>query len=186
MSSPYRLPTAPIFGLGNDGIPVMVPPTQLGEGGTPPLVSDITQQIFLPELYPIPDAKEFNQTGSQATAAVAFNQVIAGTTITVPQNTFGVVRGVTFYITNMLTSTNVTYSLIINNQPVMGYNQEIIFPRAAPFVSNGYDSMIRFQGPATLTINFDNRDGGTYVVGGTISGWFWPQASDARWRRFGS
>lgn len=179
------LPTAPLWGIGRGGQAVALPPTEFGPDGQPPQVSDLTQQIFLPEVFPIPDAKEFNPLGSQATTVVQFNQTITGTTFTVPSSTFGVIRSVTLYITNMLTTTNVTYSLVINNSPVQGYNQLSIFPRAAPFVSNAFDCMLRFSGPADIKMVFDNRDGGTYVVGGAYSGWFWPQSSDTRWRQFG-
>lgn len=178
------LPTAPLFGMGN-GRAVVTPPTQLGPNGEPPQISSLTQQIFLPEVYPIPDAKEFNPLGSQATAVVQQNVTIPGTVFNVPANTFGVIRSVTLYITNMLTTTNVDYSLIINNSPAQGYAQLQIFPRVAPFVSNGFDCMVRFQGPAEIHVAFDNNDGGNYVVGAAFSGWFWPQASDARWRQFG-
>jgi hypothetical protein len=170
--------------MGRDGQPIIQPPTSLDANGNAP-ESILAQSVFLPEVFPIPDAKEFNPLGSQATAVVQVNQVIPGTVFDVPANTFGVIRSVTFYITNMLTTTNVTYSLLIQFAAAQGYSQVAIFPRVAPFVSNSFDCMVRFLGPARVQINFDNNDGGTYVVGGSFSGWFWPQASDARWRQSG-
>jgi hypothetical protein len=177
------LPVAPPWALGQGGGPVAVPPTMMGAGGLP--VASASIQIPLPEVLPIPDAHEFNTLGFIASAGIQTNVVIPGTIVDVPANNYGVVRGVTLYITNMLVTTDVIWSLQIDQASPQGYNQITIFPRAAPFVSNGFDSMVRFQGPARLQVIFSNRDGGAYVIGAAISGWFWPEASDARWRRFG-
>lgn len=183
MSGPaMAFPVAPPWGLGQGGGPVVVPPSFVGSP-----VASAQLQIPLPEVLPIPDAHEFNPLGQIASAVVnAVPIAITGTQFTVPANTLAVIRGVTLYITNMLTTTNVLWSLIIDQASPQGYNQITIFPRAAPFVSNGFDSMIRFQGPCTVQVVFQNLDGGTYVIGASYSGWFWPESSDARWRRYGT
>jgi len=181
----YELPVAPPWGMGQGGRPIIQPPTAFGPDGQQPTVSTLSQEIFLPELYPIPDAKEFNPLGSIGTAIIQTNVTITGTSFDVPPNTFGVIRGLSLYITDMLTTTNVEYSLIIQQQAAQGYSNLRIFPRAAPFVSNGFDTLIRFTGPATIFVVFNNNDGGTYTIGASYSGWFWPQASDARWRTLG-
>lgn len=174
----------PPWGFGSGGQPVVIPPSSLGQGGTIP-VTGSSLQLPLPEVLPIPSAKEFNPLGQKATVGAENNTVITGTVLDIPDSTFGVIRGVSLYITNMLTTTNVVWSLIVENATPQGFNQLTIFPRAAPFVSNGFDSMIRFNGPARIQVIFSNLDGGAYTVGASFSGWFWPTGSDAIWRRFG-
>lgn len=171
------------FGGGSNGGTVVVPPTQSGSYAPP--VAGRSLQIPLPEVLPIPDAHEFNPVGSLATAAISGPTDIPGTILAIPQGNIGVIRGVTLYISNMLTTTNVVWSLFVNGLIPAGYSNLSIFPRSAPFVSNGFDSMIRFDAEANIKIVFSNLDGGTYVVGASYSGWFWPKASDDRWKMFG-
>ena len=176
-------PVAPPWALGNGGVAPMIPPELGTEGSDNPAVPSL--QIPLPEVLPIPDAKEFNPLASQASAGLETNTVIAGTAFAVPAGYFGVIRGLTLYIVNMLATTNVTWTLQINGAAPQGFSALSIFPRVAPYVGNGFDACIRFTGPALIQVIFTNADGGAYTVGASYSGWFWPQASDARWRRFG-
>lgn len=181
----------PSWGFGHGGLPAVVTPLD-AENGVP-VVSQLSQQIYLPQTFPIPDAKEFNVTGSIGTAAVQQQVTIPFTAtggvvngiLRIPGSTYGIIRSVVFDITNMLPTTSVDFSLIINGGAVQGYAQVQIFPRTAPFVQNGFDSGVFFQGPADISLQFDNNDGGNYVVGGSVGGWYWPQASDARWRQTG-
>lgn len=182
MSNP--VPTAPIWGLGGGGRPVVTSPMAYQPGGALE-VSGLSLSIPLPEELPIPDAREFNPTGSIASAGLQNNILITGTTTQVPDGTFGVIRSVQLFINDMLPTTDVIWSLIINQASPQGFNQITMFPRLAPFVGNTIPACIRFQGPATITMIFSNRDGGAYLVGGGYGGWFWPEASDARWRRYG-
>lgn len=178
----FALPVSPPWGVGRGGGAVAMPPQLSGQvpAGPPSL------QIPLPEVLPIPDAREFNPLGSIGSAAVTANPtLITGTSFNVPDSCLAVIRSVTLYITNMLTTTNVTWSLMVNQTSPQGFNNITIFPRATPFVSNGFDSMIRIDGPAVISVVFNNIDGGAYTIGASFSGWFWPEASDARWRQFG-
>lgn len=184
MSGPAMAwPVSPPWALGSGGQPPVVPPSFGGPGG--PQSVGAALQIPLPEVLPIPDAHEFNPLGQIATVGIQSNIEITGTAFDVPPNTLAVIRGVSLYITNMLTTTNILWSLQIDGSSPQGYNKITIFPRAAPFVSNGFDSMIRFQGPCTVRVVFNNVDGGAYTIGASYSGWFWPENSDTRWRTFG-
>lgn len=139
----------------------------------------------LPEVFPVPDAKEFNPLGSANTAAIQSNVAITGASFDVPVSNYYRVTSFTIYITNMLVTTNVQYSLLWNGQPVAGFQNLIMYPRAAPFVSNGFDCFIRGIGAGTLSVSFNNVDGGAYTVGASFSGWFWPVTSDSRWKASG-
>jgi hypothetical protein len=173
------MPIAPLWGIG-------------GRRGGPPVSTPVNQDaptvgrtlfLPLPEDSPIPDAQEFNALGSVATAIVQSNiDIPLLPLIVVPASYKAVIRGVSIYINNMLATTNVTWTVRVNNNPIPGYSGLSIFPRVAPFVGNSFDAEYRFEGPATVTVSFSNIDGGAYTVGAAISGWFWPAASDLRWK----
>lgn len=147
--------------------------------------------IYLPEIFPIPDAVEFNPSGSASSVGVE-----TGTNITLlpaivngllemPDQNIGIIRGFTISISNMLTTTNVTWTLLVNGAPAGGYGAIKMFPRASAFVGNSFDTFIRVPDGGTVSVQFSNVDGGTYVIGASLSGWYWPIASGERWLRLG-
>jgi hypothetical protein len=138
-----------------------------------------TVQIYLPEVFPIPGAQEFNPTVSKATVAAETADI--GLVVQLPERNIGIIRSVVLDITDMLTTTVVSWTLQINGAPVGGYNNLSIFPRVAPFVGNSLDTFIRVPQGAKITATYTNTDGGSYVVGISISGWFWPQDAGTQW-----
>ncbi len=178
MTAPFIV--GPPFGFGSGTKGGVMTPVQ--SGMTP--AAGRSLDIPLPEIYPIPEAKEFNPSGTIATAAVEVG-TITGATIVIPSGNLGVIRNFTIYISNMVAATNVTYTLLVNGQPQQGYQALSMFPRVSPFVSNGFDCFIRVTGEATITVSFSNIDGGAYTVGAAFGGWYWPQQSDTRWRELG-
>jgi hypothetical protein len=151
--------------------------------------------IYMPEVYPIPDATEFNPQGSQATAAVETGQInltpatgvenVPTGIIQLPRNNVGIIRGFSISITNMLTTTDLSWSLLINGAPAGGYGTLKLFPRASSFVGNSFDCFIRVPTGAQISVVYRNTDGGTYVIGASVSGWYWSEASGNRWLQQG-
>lgn len=170
------------FGSGVAG-PVVTPPNQREDIARARAARALI--LPLPEQYMIPSGVGFNPEGETATAAVQANVVIAGATIAVPQNMLGVVASVTLYITNMLATTNVTFTVLRDGNPIAGYQALKIFPRVSPFVANTFDIPIRVTGPSTITVQFNNNDGGTYVVGAALSGWLWGVTAGQQWQAAG-
>lgn len=164
------------MGSGHGGAPV---PVSLGLDSTADLIPR-NLMIFPPEIYPIPDAVEFNPLGS-TTTIIAETKVIPGVALQLPQSYIGIIRGYTIYVDNMLLTTNLIYTLLINGNPAPGYGSLTMFPRAAPSVSNGFDAFIRVPDGAALSVKVQNVDGGSYTVGASISGWIWPRAAGERW-----
>jgi hypothetical protein len=178
------MPSVPLpIGFGSSGGPVMVPPNI---GDNQRSVNAFVLTLPLPEDSPIPDAHEFNVQGQVLNSVgVKNNVLVAGSTLDVPDNNFGVITGVTLDISNMLATTILSWSLLIQDAAPQGYGNLTIFPRAAPFVSNGFTCKIRFQGAATIKVVYTCTDGGTYDIGAAYSGWFWPENADARWKAYG-
>lgn len=164
------------------------PDATMNGGGLPRFVP-----IYPPEIYPIPDAREFNVSGTASTSAIQSNVSITlspqvGDTagiVTLPRGNIGVLRSYQITIANMVATTNVTWSLFINNAPVAGYGGISIIPRAAPFVSNTFDLFVRVQEGSQISVVFSNNDGGVYTVGASFGGWYWPTSSGIRWMQTG-
>jgi hypothetical protein len=181
---------APVGGIGGQGTRVvpadLLAPYQPYQGGPSGPRVDRSLQVYLPEVFPIPAATEFNTVVSKATSVVETN-IDIGLVIDLPQNNIGIIRGVNLFITNMLTTTNLTWTLTFNGAPVPGYSNLSIFPRLAPFVSNSFDSFIRIpQGnPMKVRIVYSNNDGGTYTIGAGLSGWNWPIQLGNLWTQQG-
>lgn len=180
MSAP--IPVGPLWGLGRGGVGSGAVLSPLASGLNP---ASLTVDIPLPEVFPIPDAKEFNPSGTIATAAVQLGVAITGATIDIPPANLVIIRGLNISVANMTILTNVTFTILYNNAPIQGYSGISIFPRVTPFIENGLESFIRLKGPGTVQVVFSNIDGGPYTIGAGFNGWFWPEASDARWRLTG-
>ena len=178
------LPIAPPYGFaGHSGGGVVLPPNVVADRGG--VMMTLALDLPLPEVFPIPDAKEFNVLGSIASAGVQNNIIITGSTFSIPTSNLAIIRNVALYIAPMLTTTNVVWSLTVNGQPVSGYQNLSIFPRPAAQVTNTFDSFIRLRGPVDVAVIFSNLDGAAYQIGASYSGWFWPETSDSRWRAAG-
>jgi len=167
------------------------------EGGQDDYTLPRRLQLLLPEDSPIPDAAEFNASGTTSTAAVQANQAIAlspqvGNTagiVELPKGNVGRIASVIISLTDMLPTTNVTFTLRINSAPVPGYANISMTPRTAPYVANTFGNpgcRILVPQGAQISAVFSNIDGGTYVVGICVGGWYWPDASGKRWIRLGN
>lgn len=145
---------------------------------------DRTLQVYLPEIYPIPAATEFNILAQKATTIVEAG-VDIGLTVDVPPNNVAIIRGVNLYISDMTTATNVSWTVTLNGAPAQGFNNLSIFPRNSPFVSNSFDAFVRVGQGIKIRVVYTNTDGGSYTVGAALSGWWWPQTLGEQWIRSG-
>lgn len=142
-------------------------------------------QVYLPEVYPIPDATNFNTLGSVNSAGPQSNILLPGASVQLPKANTGYIRSVSINIANMLQTTNVTWTVFINTSPVPGFTNLSIFPRVADGVTDEFDCVIRVSQGALVTIRYSNLDGGTYGIGASLSGWYQPLQSAARWTALG-
>lgn len=174
-----------LSGFRNRTLPadLVAPYTPYQDANTGPGI-DRALQVYLPEIYPIPGANEFNILAQKATVAVEANTDI-GLVVDVPKNNIGIIRGLNIFISDMLTTTNVTWTLMVNNGPATGYNNISIFPRTSPFVGNSFDAFVRVPQGASIRVVFSNVDGGSYTVGASVSGWSWPQTLGDLWMQKG-
>lgn len=117
------------------------------------------------------------QAGSDVTAVIARRQS--------PQFYAGVVRELSFQINDVTAGTNVQFALRINQAVNLDTVFEV-FPRVASHVLIEFDPNVTFVRLPEFA-NFDvlvtvrAGDIGTYLVGATIRGWWYPEELDRAW-----
>lgn len=143
-------------------------------------------QLFLPEERPIPSAIVFETLDSAATAVVQANVFnLPAANFQVPDGFLGRISGISFYVDNLLTTSDIRFTVWQNRQPVQGFSGVRIFPGAAARVANQFDTYIRVPAGQLLEVSFTNNDGGSYIVGAALSGWIWPQSAGKLWLQRG-
>lgn len=172
---------SPPFGFGaGEGVVPVPSPIARGVGGER-LAIPRALYVFPPEIYPIPEAQIFNPLGSTDTT-VAETRAIPGASVKINAGFSGIIRGVVFYVDNILTTSVLSFSVLVDGVAAQGFGNVVIFPRNAPSVSNSFDAFIRVpQNAQLVTVTFTNGDGGSYKVGAALSGWQWPTSSGDRW-----
>lgn len=160
-----------------------------GPGGLPPgfgaPVPPRTQrqlQIRLPEDSPIPSAISFSPSVTFASAGAGTTGPLVVTQL--PGNSIGVVQVIEVDILNLLQTSAISWSFLVNGAPAPGFNNITIFPGSVPRVSKVLDELtLRVPQGATLSMTFTNTDGAAYpVVGMSYYGWFWSLAADRWWK----
>lgn len=125
------------------------------------------------EFAPYPGARFFNPFGSQAGLTAAGGEVQLAA-IQLEANMVGIVRSLTLNVNTMLTTSNIQFTLRLNQNPVLGFDRYAPFPRVAASVSVawGPDEMaVRAEPGALISLTVRVIDGGTYQVGGSFGGW---------------
>ena len=177
----------PPWGMGDgQGSPIVPPPSpRPGSNQIPPPPLGRAIEYPIPDVFPLPDSTQFNTLGQQTSSVIEGPVTLLGATANVPANTKFRISSLNVDIDNMLLSTNVTWTLLVNDQAVAGFTGITLFPRLAPFVGGEFDVFYRGFGPAIIKLVYFNNDGGSYVIGGALSGWFWMLASEQRWKSGG-
>ena len=140
--------------------------------------------LFLPEERPIPSAVIFEN----ALASVATNIVqtaATGCTVVIPQGCVARLSSVNLYVDNLLTTSNITFSVLFDAAPLPGLSNIPIFPGVVARAVENFEVFVRILRGGTLTVNFTNNDGGTYIVGAALGGWFWNEASGKQYMQQG-
>lgn len=154
-----------------------------GSPAPPPMGS--TRQVVPPHVYRPPGAidfvTEFQQTGRNAGNTPA---VPAALSTAVPPNNVAFLRSITLACNNMLTSTDLRFRFRQNGAPIQGWGQLTMFPRAAASVTITYgpeEVLIPIGDGATISVEWEVLDGGTYQLGVNYHGWWLSKELWARW-----
>lgn len=170
---------SPPFGFGAGRGGAAVPSPIYGSRGEQQIARSL--EIYLPDVLPIPEAQLFNVQGNVDSPGAETDVLIPNVTVQLPAGSIGVIRGLSIYVNDMLQTTDVQFTLRFDGNPVNGFSRLSMFPRLAPSVSNGFDTLIRVPMGVAITVTYTNVDGGVYKVGASFSGWSWPATSGDRW-----
>jgi hypothetical protein len=143
-----------------------------------------TLGIYLPEVFPIPSAVEFQQFGSGTIVGVNSQLVLAGTRIQIPNHCVGIARTVNIFgggAGGLTFATNLQYTIRINGAGAPGWTNRTFFGRTASSVEQAFDAFIRIPDGATVDALVTDVDGGSYTVGLWFAGWYWPAEDGRRW-----
>lgn len=171
---------------GAGGTVVSPPGVVAGDPATTVASIDRTLELPLPDVYPLPDAVQFNVSGAKTSVGAESNVPIPGAVIVIPDNMLCRLALLNIDLDNMLTTTVVSFSVLANMNPIAGFSALTPFARVAPSIGQEFDMFVRLSGPLTIQVVYTNSDGGTYPVGASLSGWYWPVASDVRWKARGA
>lgn len=141
--------------------------------------------VRTPQEFPPPGAVSFNLFGS-ATVTNAANSSPASLGFTLPPGSVGVVRGLTINANTLTAASDVRFWLLVNNSPPPGWNALTIFPRPAASVSVSWDSgqivvPIPDNGNVQLQLGVGAGDAGSYLLGGSIFGWYYSKTVEEQY-----
>lgn len=94
----------------------------------------------------------------------------------VPRHMVGVIREVTFQVNDVVTSSDITFTIRTNQSPVTGYVYAL-FPRAASHITvefDPYSTYVPLPDGALVDVQVRVVDIGTYLIGATLRGWLYP------------
>lgn len=146
--------------------------------------------IYLPEIFPIPGAQEFQGyyeatlAGPVVGAQTIFTQGFGGAPLRLPLNYQGIIRTVDIFATapgGLLATTRILYTILVNGAAAQGWQNRTFFARLTQSFEVGFDSFIRLPDSAVVSALVQVQDAATYDVGIYVTGWFWPVVSGRAW-----
>lgn len=141
--------------------------------------------LFLPEERPIPGATLFTVQGQFTTVAAQSNVAIPNCTIQIPPGNLARLESITFVVDNLLLSSQITFTVRQNNAPITGFSNVGVIPGVVAQKIDNYSVFYRVPLGALLSVVFTNTDGGSYLVGAALSGWYWPETTGQLYMRQG-
>lgn len=131
-----------------------------------------------PRIQRPPSGKDVNRFGvfTGATSANTPAQV-PGSFFDVPDGYVAVVRSIVLTVNNLLATSDIVWTLRQDSNPVEGWDGLTIFPSpvaVAQFAWTPEETVVDIVESATIDFSVDVRDGGTYTLGVTWHGWFYP------------
>lgn len=152
--------------------------------GLPAAVGNIpTVSIPPPWQFPIPGAVDFYLIEKSEVLALGVGVELTPATLRleVGSGFKAAVRFVTIFVNAPDTTTDVDWSLLINNAPVRGWSNLTTFPRVATNISIDFDGVVRVQQSSIVQVRIRNNAAtGPWTVGAAYGGWAWPIASERR------
>lgn len=145
------------------------------------------QQIYLPNVQPIPGVSVSFQAYGLTTTSAAGEIAIPGAELVIPNGDECIVQNFNIFIgsTTALTfNTQQLFSIEYNESKLPSATNLTTFGRPVQTIEYPFENLgIYIPRPGTLQAVVNNVDGGSYVVGAFFTGWYHPQIAAIRWKK---
>lgn len=144
------------------------------------------QQIYLPNVRPIPGVSVQFQAFGQTTTAAAGEIAIPGAKLVIPTASVAYISGFNIFIgatVGLTFNTQQLFSIEYNGSKLPSATELTTFGRPITSIEEPFDLDIFVPRPGTLQAVVNNVDGSSYIVGAFFTGWYHPQIADIRWRK---
>lgn len=131
----------------------------------------------------LPTSQDFNaQDFAMALPAGVGSQVLStALRFQMPQTMVGVIQVFGIYLLSPVNTTQVQFTLRINQAPVSGWDNIQFPPGVANFVVQNYSGVqVKVGVGSVVDVLVTNLDGAAITVGGKIAGWYNPQSDVQR------
>jgi hypothetical protein len=126
--------------------------------------------------FPIPSAQMLFAHAETLTLAAGAGSVIAGPSFQLPQGNVGVINGVTLFINSPDTTTDIIFTLLINDAPVPGLDALSEFPRVANNLDRTFAAAVLVPNGGLIEGLITNQSAaGPWTVGMDFVGWHMPE-----------
>lgn len=145
--------------------------------------SDFVRVIYPWWVNKLPSSQDFNaQDFAMAVPAGVGSTVVSGALrFAMPQTMIGVIQIFGLYILSPVATTQLQFTLRINEAPVSGWDNVRFPPGAANFIVQNFSNLQVKVSPASVVdVLITNIDGAAITAGGKIAGWYNPQSEVAR------
>lgn len=137
-------------------------------------VGQRVQALFPPHIFPPFNAAHFFAADNATIGAGPVVTKFTGTSakITIPQGNMGVVRELTFYVNGLLTTSVISFAVLVNGNPQEGYTK-ILMPQSAQafFVFSPDNVFIPAIEQGTIEVQATVTDAVAYALGFELRGW---------------
>lgn len=159
-------------------------PAAPGPGGAPP-TAGANVVLLPPTVIRPPSSGAFSALGRNV-AGVPFTlantpAIIPGSQFQVPAENSGVIQSVVFQVAGLLATSDITFDVLFNDQPVQGWSSYAVWPVAAPVFITGWgpdETQIPVPDNTQISVRITVLDGGNYSAGSELRGWFYNKGMD--------
>lgn len=133
---------------------------------------------FPPTFQRPPDGSDFNPFAQRDGVDAATSPIEpAELVVQLPESSVGIIRGITLSVNDLLPTSDIIWTLLQDGSPVEGWDELTVFPRNAASVSKSWtaeETFIPVRESSQLRVRIEVRDGGSYQLGASYHGWYWP------------
>lgn len=170
--------------------PDQTPGARFGALSAPPTRADVAAHspmqrlVYPPRIEKLLSSQDFNVSDFAMVLAAGAGSVVTSQALRfqVPQSQVGWLQQFTMYVLAPLATTDIRFTVRINEGPVSGFTNKQPPPGAANLILIDInDIRVRIPNGATVDVLVTNNSAaGPWTVGGSLAGWYHPLADELR------